>query len=94
MSNRKKLVERDNVHMFPEIIHSSVAYAIVEYVKAQKITLFIHNAGADDLTQRRFNPYIFCDSFSNSQKTHRLGEWAFKKGYRKAAIVSSDYAIG
>ncbi len=94
LTKAKKLVERDHVHMLAGVFHSGVAYAVAEYAKNQKILLFIQNAGADDLTQRRFSPYIFRDSFSNSQNTHPLGEWAYKKGYRRAAIVSSDYAAG
>ncbi len=94
LTKAKKLVERDNVHILAGVFHSGVGYAVAEYVKNQRIVLFIHNAGADDLTQRRFSPYIFRNSFSNSQNTHPLGEWAYKKGYRKVAIVSSDYAAG
>jgi len=94
LTKAKKLVERDKVHMLAGIYHSGVAYAIAEYVKGQKIPVLIQNAGADDLTQRRYNPYLFRVSWANSQFTHPLGEWAYRKGKRKAAIVSSDYAAG
>jgi branched-chain amino acid transport system substrate-binding protein len=94
LTKAKKLVERNNVNILAGVLHSGVAYAVAQYVKNQKIPLCLHNAGADDLTQRQFSPYIFRSAYSNSQNTHPLGEWAFKKGCRKAAILASDYSAG
>jgi branched-chain amino acid transport system substrate-binding protein len=94
LTKAKRLVERDKVDLLCGIVHSGVALAIAEYVKGQKIPLMIHNAAADALTQQRFNQYIFRSSFSSSQLSHPLGEWAYMKGFRKAAIVSSDYTAG
>jgi len=94
LTKAKKLVERDKVNLLTGIYHSGVAYAIAEYIKGQKIPVLIQNAGADDLTQRRYNPYLFRVSWANSQFTHPLGEWAYRKGHRKAAIMSSDYSAG
>lgn len=94
LTKAKKLVERDGVQMVAGIISSAVAYAVYDYAKSQKIPLFIHNAGADDLTKARFSPYIFRNSFANSQVAYPAGEWAYKKGYRKAAILASDMAAG
>ncbi|MBI4322115.1 MAG: ABC transporter substrate-binding protein [Chloroflexi bacterium] len=94
LTKAKKLVERDNVQMLAGVIHSGVALGLAPYAKEKKIPLFIHNAGADDLTKKEASPYIFRISFANSMNTHPVGEWAYKKGLRKAAIVSSDYAAG
>ena len=94
LTKAKKLVERDGVQMVAGIISSAIAYAVYDYTKAQKIPLFIHNAGADDLTKARFGPYIFRNSFANSQVSYPAGEWAYSKGYRKAAILASDMAAG
>ncbi len=94
LTKAKKLVERDNVHMLAGIIHSGVAQAVAGYAIGQKKVLFINNAGSDALTQGQFNPYIFRNSMANSQQPHPLGEWAYKKGYRKASLIASDYTAG
>ena len=94
LTKAKKLVERDNVQMIAGVISSAVAYSVADYLKAQKVLLFLNNAGADDLTKQRFSPYIFRNSFANSQMVFVLGEWAYKQGYRKAAALATDYAAG
>lgn len=94
LTKTKKLLERDNVQIIIGTMHSGVAQAIAEYIKAQKKILFICNSGSDGLTQHQFSPYIFRNSFNNSQVSHPLGEWAYRKGYRKASLVGSDYTAG
>lgn len=94
LTKAKKLVEKDGVHMIAGVISSAVAYSVADYVKAQKVLLFLNNAGADDLTKQRFFPYLFRNSFANSQLEFPLGEWAYKKGFRKAATIATDYAAG
>src|SRR3990170_7294239 len=49
LTKAKKLVERDNVQMIAGVISSAVAYSVADYLKAQKVLLFLNNAGADDL---------------------------------------------
>jgi branched-chain amino acid transport system substrate-binding protein len=94
LTKAKKLVERDNVHLLAGIIHSGVAQAVAVYAKTQKKILFINSAGSDVLTQQQFSPYIFRNSMTNSLQSHPLGEWAYKKGYRKVSIMAADYAAG
>jgi branched-chain amino acid transport system substrate-binding protein len=60
-------------------------------VIAQKTPLVVMNAGADGLTQRQRSPYIFRTSFSNSDSSHPLGEWAYKQGYRKMVLMGADF---
>lgn len=90
----KKLVERDKVNILAGIISSGVAFAVGDYVVSQKVPLLILNAGDDPLTQQKASPYIFRDSFTLGQITHVTGDWAYKKGYRKVAIVMSDFPAG
>lgn len=94
LTKTKKLVEHDNVQMLVGTNNSGVAIAIVEYVKSQKIPLLITGSGADDLTKQRFSPYVFRNGFTNSQISYALGDWAYKKGYRKASLLASDYSAG
>lgn len=94
LTKAKKLVERDGVKLLAGIISSGVAPGVAKYATEQKVPLLITNAGADALTKQAATPYVFRSSFSNSQNTHVVGEWAYKKGYRKAIIVGADYGAG
>jgi len=91
LTKARKLVEHDKVHLLGGVIASPVAYALRPYVIAQKTPLVVMNAGADGLTQRQRSPYIFRTSFSNSDSSHPLGEWAYKQGYRKMVLVGADF---
>jgi branched-chain amino acid transport system substrate-binding protein len=90
----KRLVEENKVHMISGVVPSSIAYAIKDYLVSNKIPFIIANAGADDLTQRDFSPYVFRSSFSNSQHSHVLGDWLYKKGHRRLIMLTSDYSAG
>lgn len=94
LTKAKKLVERDNVHLLAGIMHSGVAQAVAEYAKGSKQILFVNNAGSDELTQKNFNRYTLRNSMANSQAAYPLGEWAYKKGYRKAALFGQDFTAG
>lgn len=94
LTKAKKLVERDGVKLLAGIISSGVAPGVAKYATEQKVPLLITNAGADALTKQAATPYVFRSSFSNSQNTHVVGEWAYKKGYRKAVIIGADYGAG
>ena len=94
LTKARKLVERDKVHLLSGIVSSPVGYALRSYVIAQKMPLLITNAGADGLTQKQRSDYIFRSSYANCQSAHPLGDWAYKRGYRKAVIMGSDFAAG
>jgi branched-chain amino acid transport system substrate-binding protein len=90
----RKLVERDGVQILGGVISSPVAVALREYAHAQKIPFIVSNAGADVITQKLRSPYVFRASFSNSDSSHPLGEWAYKTGYRRMVLMASDYGAG
>ena len=91
----KKLVEKDKVHILAGIISSAVAYAVRDYVIANKIPLVITNAGATKLTQEQRSPFIFRSSFANCQQDLAGGWYAYAKmGARKVIMIGSDYAAG
>lgn len=94
LTKAKKLIERDKVNMLAGVISSGVAAGIADYVTSQKTPLMLTNAGDDPLTQQKASPYIFRISFANSQNSMPLGEFAYKKGYRTAVLVASDYPAG
>jgi branched-chain amino acid transport system substrate-binding protein len=90
----KKLLEKNQVNILAGIVGTGSAYALAEFVQKNQIPFVISNAGADDLTQRKNNPYIVRPAFVNSGGSHPLGEWVYDKGYRKAVLMGADYAAG
>ncbi|MGH7766622.1 MAG: ABC transporter substrate-binding protein [Candidatus Binatia bacterium] len=94
LTKARKLVERDGVQVLAGVISSPVAVALREYAHAQKIPFIVANAGADVITQKLRSPYVFRASFSNSDSSHPLGEWAYKTGYRRMVLMASDYGAG
>jgi len=94
LTKARKLVERDHVQILTGVLETPVAYALAGYVNDKKIPLMINIAGADGLSQKQRSEYVFRSSFSNSQASHPLGEWAYRQGYRRMALVASDFAAG
>ncbi len=90
----KKLVEKNQVNILAGIVGTGSAYALAEFVQKHQLPFVISNAGADDLTQRKSNPFIVRPAFVNSGGSHPLGEWVYEKGYRKAVLMGADYAAG
>ena len=91
LTKARKLVERDKVHVLGGIACTPVAYGLRSYVIDKKMPIIIMNAGANELTMKLRSPYIFRSSFSNSDGSHPLGEWAYKQGYRKMVLMASDF---
>ncbi|MDP2726345.1 MAG: ABC transporter substrate-binding protein, partial [Dehalococcoidia bacterium] len=79
LTKAKKQVERDKVNMLAGVTSSAEAAALSDYIVSNKIPMLITNAGDDPLTQVKSSPYIYRVSFSNSQATHPMGAWAYKK---------------
>ncbi len=94
LTKARKMVERDNVKLIVGVVSSAVAAGIADYINAQKIPLILTNASDDPLTQQKSSPYVWRIANSSSQTAHPLGEWAYKKGYRKAVIMGADYPAG
>ena len=68
--------------------------AITDYIREHK-TPTLSLAGADDLTQRRPNPYFLRPSAASSQAMHVMGHYAAKEmGKKKAITIDWDFAFG
>jgi len=90
-----ELVERNRVHVLTGPIAAFEVYAISDYIRQAEIPIIISPAAADDITQRRANPWFVRATMSGSQVTHPLGEYAARKlGYKRIATVSDDFAYG
>jgi branched-chain amino acid transport system substrate-binding protein len=94
LTKARKLVEKDGVHILAGVISTPVAVALREYSHNNKVPLIVANAGADAITQKLRSPYVFRSSFSNSDSSHPLGDWAYKQGYRRMVLMAADYGAG
>jgi branched-chain amino acid transport system substrate-binding protein len=91
----KKLVEKDGVNFVAGVVSSSVAYALRDYIVAQKVPLVVTVASADGLTQQGAAPNIFRTNSSGSQVSHPLGQWLYEKGgFKKLIMIAPNYAMG
>jgi branched-chain amino acid transport system substrate-binding protein len=91
----RKLVEKDQIHVLSGIVSSAVAYAVKDYMIANKVPYVGCNAGANKLTQELRNPLIFRTNFANGQEELAAAWYAYAKmGAKKVVLMTSDYAAG
>jgi branched-chain amino acid transport system substrate-binding protein len=90
----QELVEKNNVHCLIGPLAAFEALAIDDYIRQQKIpTLSV--AAAEDMTQRRPNPWFVRATSTSSQCAHPLGEYAAKElKYKKMITIADDIAYG
>jgi branched-chain amino acid transport system substrate-binding protein len=90
----QELVERDNVDVILGPLAAFELLAINDYIRDQKMpTLSL--AAADDLTQRRPNPYLLRASATSSQAMQPMGHYAATElKLKRVLTVSEDFAFG
>jgi branched-chain amino acid transport system substrate-binding protein len=90
----QELIERDKVDVILGPLAAFELLAITDYIREHK-TPTLSLAGADDLTQRRPNPYFLRPSAASSQAMHVIGHYAAKEmGKKKAITIDYDFAFG
>src|SRR5262249_18790695 len=89
----QELIERDKVDLILGPLAAFELLAISDYVAGQKIPL-LGLAAAEDMTQRRPNPYFVRASATSAQAMHPLADYAAKDLYKTAITVSDDFAFG
>src|SRR5690349_23253029 len=90
----QELVERDNVDLIIGPLAAFELLAISEYA-AQAKTPILSLAAAEDMTQRRPNPYFVRASATSAQSMHPLADYAAKELKLKRVItISEDFAFG
>ncbi len=90
----QELVERDKVDVILGPLAAFELYAINDYIKEQKMpTLSL--AAADDLTQRKPNPYLLRASATSSQAMHPMGHYAATElKLKRVFCITEDFAFG
>ncbi|HEX3536571.1 MAG TPA: ABC transporter substrate-binding protein, partial [Stellaceae bacterium] len=90
----QELIERDNVDMIFGPLAAFELLAITDYVAQHKVPI-LSLAAAEDMTQRKPNPYFVRASATSAQNMHPLAEYAAKElKYKSAITISEDFAFG
>lgn len=90
----QEVVERDNVNVILGPLAAFELLAITDYVR-DKQTPLISLAAAEDVTQRKANPFVIRPSATSAQTCHAMGDYAAKDlKFKRAATISEDFAFG
>jgi len=90
----QELVEREKVDAILGPLAAFELLAVTDYIKEQKIPM-LSLAGAEDMTQRRPNPYFLRPSATSSQAMHPMADFAAKElKLKKIVTISEDFAFG
>ena len=90
----QELVERDQVDMIFGPLAAFELLAITDYTAQAKMPV-LSLAAAEDMTQRRPNPYFIRASATSSQNMHPLADYAAKElKYKRVMTLADDFAFG
>ncbi|WP_398492484.1 ABC transporter substrate-binding protein [Variovorax sp.] len=90
----QELVERNKVHALTGPMAAFEALAIDDYVRQQQVpTLWM--PGAEDMTQRKTNPWAVRATATSAQCSHPMGDYCAKVlKYRRMVVIADDLAFG
>jgi len=90
----QELVERLNVGVLIGPLAAFEALAIDDYVRSSR-TPILSVAGAEEMTQRKPNPWFVRPSCTSAQPSHPLADYAAKElKYKRVATIGDDFAFG
>ena len=90
----QELVERFNVSCVLGPLAAFEALAIDDYIRSSR-TPTLSVAGAEDLTQRKPNPYFSRPGSTSAQCGHVMADYALKDlKYKRVATIADDFAYG
>src|SRR6267142_1195450 len=90
----QELVERDKIHVMIGPLDTASALAADDYIRSSQL-LTLSVAAADDMTQRKPNPWFTRGTSTASQCAHPMAEYCYKTiGYRRMVAIADDIAYG
>ena len=90
----QELIERDRINVLLGPLAAFELLAISDYVREKEMPL-ISLALAEDMTQRKPNPFLIRPTGTSAQCCHAIADYAAKDlKYRRAATISEDFAFG
>ena len=94
-SKAQELVEKDKIQVLIGPLAAFEALAIDDYIRKTETPTISPSAGAEDLTQRKPNPWFVRAVGTSAQPSHALGEYAASTlKYKRIAIIADDFAFG
>jgi branched-chain amino acid transport system substrate-binding protein len=91
----QELVEKDKVQVIIGPLAAFEALAIDDYIRKSETPIISPSAAAEDLTQRKPNPWFVRAVGTSAQANHAMGEYAAKDlKYKRIAIIADDFAFG
>ena len=75
----QEMVEKNKVHVVIGPLAAFEALAVDDYIRRSEIPTISPSAGAEDLTQRKPNPWFVRAVGSSAQANHALGEYVAKE---------------
>ncbi len=91
----QELVEKEKVHVIIGPLAAFEALAIDDYIRKNETPVIAPSAAAEDLTQRRANPWFVRAVGTSAQASHVLGDYAARElKYKRIAIIADDFAFG
>jgi len=90
----QELIERDHIDFIVGPLAAFELLAISDYVAEHKCPI-LSLAAAEDMTQRKPNPYFVRASATSAQSMHPLADYAAKElKYKTAITITEDFAFG
>ncbi len=91
----QEMVEKDKVQVIIGPLAAFEALAIDDYIRKTETPVISPSAAAEDLTQRKPNPWFVRAVGTSAQPSHVMGEYAAKDlKYKRVAIIADDFAFG
>ena len=91
----QELVEKDKVQVIIGPLAAFEALAVDDYIRKAQVPVISPSAAAEDMTQRKPNPWFVRAVGTSAQPNHPLGEYAARElKYKRIAIVADDFAFG
>src|SRR6266702_900707 len=90
----QEVIERDKVNVILGPLAAFELLAITDYIR-DNATPLLSLAAAEDVTQRKANPFVVRPSATSGQCSHVIGDYAAKElKLKRMATISEDFAFG
>ena len=90
----QELVEKDRIQILIGPLATAEALASDDYIRQEKV-LTLSVAAADDMTQRKPNPWFTRGTSTASQCAHPMADYCYKTlKYRRMVVIADDIAYG
>jgi branched-chain amino acid transport system substrate-binding protein len=90
----QELVEKDRIQVLIGPLATAEALASDDYIRSQQLST-ISVAAAEDMTQRKPNPWFVRPTSTSSQCAQPLADYCYRTlNYRRMAVIADDIAYG